>query len=402
MAKSKMFNKAMALIVAIAMIVSLLPAFANIANASTNDGKFKGDGTYEVNVYLWHESADKGSMAKGVLKEKAKIEVVEGIKTMFIETTTLDMMGLKGAADKISIRQNDGSYLDAKVCAMENKLPSKFSFKLPHTEEYIGVKLNVLNVTNEPYTQLMAPNARIKIDYNTLKKVKEPETKPEVKPEVKPEIKPEEKPTTKPTEPSKKPAKKPTKKPAKVNSYNNVLKVADGTYKVPVALYNATKDQPSMAKDSFLTNATVTVNGNKATMTIYTRQMIMGNITASLQTLKVFDDNGKYKNATVVKRDSNNNPTAFTFDLPHNHQFIKVAVNPKVAIMGNSDIDARIKVDYSKMTKVKSTTNVNPGAALKVVSKSKTPKTGDEAQIMVLVLAMMFSVGMGAYVYKRK
>lgn len=124
-------------------------------------------------------------------------------------------------------------------------------------------------------------------------------------------------------------------------------------YEVEVALYNADKDQLSMAAGSLKKTAKIFVKDGNAEMHIYTKPMTMGTITASLQEIKVFDLDGKsFKNGEVVAKSSDGNPIEFKFMLPHTEEFIKTEVNPHVAIMGNAFIPARIKVNYDTLKKV--------------------------------------------------
>ena len=135
----------------------------------------------------------------------------------------------------------------------------------------------------------------------------------------------------------------------------------DGTYSVEVDLWNASKDQPSMAADAIDKIATVIVKDGIATMYVTTKEMTLGTIKASLQELYIGSINGDYKSnpATIVNKDSNGNPNMWSFTLPNEDELIDVVVNPHVAIMGNSDIAARLKVDYSTLKFISESTD-NP------------------------------------------
>ena len=135
----------------------------------------------------------------------------------------------------------------------------------------------------------------------------------------------------------------------------------DGTYSVEVDLWNASKDQPSMAADAIDKTATVVVKDGIATMYITTKEMTLGTIKASLQELYIGSISSDYKSnpATIVNKDSNGNPNMWSFTLPDEDELIDVVVNPHVAIMGNSDIAARLKVDYSTLKFISESTD-NP------------------------------------------
>ena len=96
-------------------------------------------------------------------------------------------------------------------------------------------------------------------------------------------------------------------------------------------------------------------------MYITTKEMTLGTIKASLQELYIGSISGDYKSnpATIVNKDSNGNPNMWSFTLPNEDELIDVVVNPHVAIMGNSDIAARLKVDYSTLKFISESTD-NP------------------------------------------
>ena len=68
----------------------------------------------------------------------------------------------------------------------------------------------------------------------------------------------------------------------------------DGIYQVPVYLWNATADKASMASSALEANAIIKVENGKKNMTIYTKKMTMGTITAYLQELKLVNSDGTH------------------------------------------------------------------------------------------------------------
>lgn len=128
---------------------------------------------------------------------------------------------------------------------------------------------------------------------------------------------------------------------------------ADGTYEVNIALWHSEDDKESMAADAVGSKATIVVENGVKTMHITSGEMSMMGIKASLQELRIADAKGNYTDAKVESKDSEGNPTGFYFTMPHNNEYITVKVNPHLAIMGNKDIGARIKVDYSTLKLVK-------------------------------------------------
>ena len=276
----------------------------------------------------------------------------------------------------------DGDY--SAVDAALKKVPADLS---KYTEESAAkvteaVEAVVRGLKADEQDKIDAMAADIEAAVKALElKVVEPETKPEEKPEEKPEV-PEEKPEEKPAAPE-------------VLDKNNLK---DGVYEVGVKLWHADKNQPSMAASSLKGNAKIEVKNGVYTMYIYTQPMTMGTITASLQEMKVYANNGSYVNAQVRKTDAQGNPTCFSFRMPHKDKYIKVKVNPHVEMMGNQDLDARLFVDYSKLEKI---SDANNGQSVDLTSSTQygsIVKTGDETQAMMYAVLTLMSVALIAVV----
>lgn len=146
------------------------------------------------------------------------------------------------------------------------------------------------------------------------------------------------------------------------------VEMTDGTYEVSIALWHSEDDKESMAAESVGKKATIVVENGVKTMHVTSDEMSMMGIKASLQELKIADANGNYTDAKVESRDSEGNPTSFYFTLPHAEEYITVKVNPHIAIMGNKDIGARIKVDYSTLKLIKSAETVSETTAAQTVA----------------------------------
>lgn len=129
----------------------------------------------------------------------------------------------------------------------------------------------------------------------------------------------------------------------------DAIQLEDGTYRIPVALWNATSDKASMASSSLEETAKLVVKDGKMTVYIYTKPMSFGAITASLQEMKVEQSDGSWVNAVVESKSADGNPTCFSFALDELKPFVAVKVNPHVAMMGNQDLDARLKFDLTSI-----------------------------------------------------
>jgi len=154
-------KKIISLILAITMILSIFSISASAVSMS--------DGTYEVQIALWHSEDDKESMAADAIDSTATIVVENNKAVMHIKCTTMKMMGFTGYVKELNIEDGNGGYTPATVESKDsNGRPTGYYFDLPHTNEYISVTMNA-GVSVMP----MDVSARIKVDYSTLERVEE-------------------------------------------------------------------------------------------------------------------------------------------------------------------------------------------------------------------------------------
>lgn len=160
---------------------------------------------------------------------------------------------------------------------------------------------------------------------------------------------------------------------ASVFSFNAyAAQMTDGLYEVNIALWHSEDDKESMAADAIGTKATIEVKNGVKTMHITSGEMSMMGIKASLQELRIADENGNFTDAKVESKNEEGNPTGFYFTMPHTDEYITVKVNPHLAIMGNKDIGARIKVDYSTLKLIKAAQATVSEVSTTVVNKEIT------------------------------
>ena len=140
------------------------------AGSTTLDKDNLKDGIYEVPVWLWHATKDQASMAAQSLNSTARIVVKNGVKTMYIYTKSMTYGNIEASLQELKVADANGNYTSATV---EEKTasgnPTCFSFVLPHTQEYLNVKVN-------PHVAIMGHQdieARLRIDYSALKLVSE-------------------------------------------------------------------------------------------------------------------------------------------------------------------------------------------------------------------------------------
>ena len=70
--------------------------------------------------------------------------------------------------------------------------------------------------------------------------------------------------------------------------------------------------------------------------------------------------------------------------------------------MGNTDIGARLKVDYSSIAKVENAESDINANATTTTATPNSPKTGDEAPMALLATLMLLSGGIGVYAYRKR
>lgn len=128
--------------------------------------------------------------------------------------------------------------------------------------------------------------------------------------------------------------------------------LSNGKYRVYVDLWNATSDAASMGNLALNKKALLTVKNGVYTMEISTRPMTVGTITACLQTLQIKQTNGKYKYAKITARNNEGNqPSVFQFTLPSKNEYIDVLIDPKVEVMGDDPLEARLKISWDTLSK---------------------------------------------------
>lgn len=189
------------------------------------------------------------------------------------------------------------------------------------------------------------------------------------------------------------------------NDIIDIKNLKDGMYELPVALWHATQDKPSMAASSFNGTARIVVKNGEMTVYVYTKPMSFGSITASLQEMKVQQESGKWTVADIESKSNDGNPICFSFALEELNEFTTVKVNPHVAIMGNQDLDARLKFDLASIKMISEETDekpLTPPAESGNSSQSNnldnsanmiSPETGNESNVVFWFAAMVASAG---------
>lgn len=277
------------------------------------------DGTYTISLDILKETSDSQSSAGNYFKkENATLRVADGVGYLRLEYSN-SMIGnlqqvIKDEYHVLSVTEQEGiKYVDIKLSSLEEI-------------GYLYMEINTGTIYG-----IMKHIVRIVVDRDSLKQNGEavaPEATPT--PEETPEVTP----------------------PSDSGTTNTPVSLANGTYEVNIDLWHATNDQASMASSAVEGIARMVVKNKTITMYIYTHEMNLGTIKAHLQELKVLTKENTYKEATVEARDKNGNPICFSFSVPYQNEFLNVLVNPHVAMMGNRDIEARLKIAFDSIKKV--------------------------------------------------
>lgn len=131
------------------------------------------DGLYAVNVALWHETEDKPSMGNGALDPKAELFVKDGKGTLFLGTKTLKVSNIQASLSRVFYETDDGYSAAAALCydlkPANEPLPRPRIFALPLEEKRAMIRLKV-----DPKVAPMGDeplNARLKLDFQSMKKI---------------------------------------------------------------------------------------------------------------------------------------------------------------------------------------------------------------------------------------
>lgn len=128
----------------------------------------------------------------------------------------------------------------------------------------------------------------------------------------------------------------------------------DGIYTVNIALWHQFMDKPSMGNKGIISEAEIEVKDGKATMFIETQIIQVTGITASVVSFFNYDE-GKQDFTKAEARaynfeiDGQKRPKIFLFPIKPGSEYYKCMVDPKVEVMGDKPIEARLKVDWSSL-----------------------------------------------------
>ena len=402
-------KKLLKITLALMMTLGLQLTSLNAVNALNID--LTKTGTYQIPVKNLTSSAQIPAVQTAFANafgDSLEVTVDKDGKMQAVATLQNMVINLKGSDYYANVTAiSNGTTLSTKVekatkgmggQTVEVEVPEKISFELPQLDENNSTDLSITIDFMGGST-----NVKLTLDLENAKELQKVNPTPETPKNDNDDIK----------EDGNKKEEEETSRFSK-----------DGTYEVNVALWNATSDKESMAADALNNKAKIIVKDGKATMYISTKEMTFGTIKASLQEFYIGNSSSDYKNhsATIIEKDAQGNPTLWTFELPHENEYIDVMMNPHVAMMGNMDLGARIKVDYTTLTYVSNQTELeinkennqkennpveNTNSKDQTTNKNQTNenkavKTGDQTAINMMAMLLIVSSIMIGVILRKK
>lgn len=161
----------------------------------------------------------------------------------------------------------------------------------------------------------------------------------------------------------------------------------DGTYTVNIALWHQFMDKPSMGNKGIIPEAELEVKDGKATMFIETQIIQVTGITASV--VSFFNFNEEKQDFTKAEAhaynfeiDGQKRPKIFLFPIKPGSEYYRCMVDPKVEVMGDKPIEARLKVDWSSLKLVEKSLKqeiIDENAESDILAKLELQKQEQEA-----------------------
>ncbi|WP_277220765.1 NEAT domain-containing protein [Peptoniphilus vaginalis] len=136
------------------------------------------------------------------------------------------------------------------------------------------------------------------------------------------------------------------------------INLEDGCYEIPIKLWHAIEEKPSMGNKALIQRAEIEVKNKEANLYIGSDKMEYMSITASLVNIYFQKEDGIYHRAEAgcydleVPKEKDKRPRVFRTSLINMDEMTKVYVDPKVEPMGDEPIRARIKLDFDQIKKI--------------------------------------------------
>ena len=385
-------------------IIQQIPATENEESLMHAEGVEVTDGNYTILGEIRKEDLSEVSMGDSAL-ERLTIIVTGGEMKLF-----LDMGGMAPLYLSTMTYYDVDTATDKGLVVTKSEGGNNLQFSMP-----IGREVNNIKLTFAATGMPMAQSAALVLDWSSFNLTSGKPITPTPMQSPAATVTPTQTPssTVVPTS-TQTPA--PTQTQAAPATALDKTNLANGIYEVQVDMWHATNNQESMASSGLVKKARIEVTNGQYKMYLYTKPMELGGITASLQLLQVENGQGGYAQAVVATKDQQGNPASFSFNLPHKEEYLDIRVDPKVAIMGNTYIDARLKINWNTLATVKDGVdlkaapvdsnggNRNSGTGSpnnSGTSKVGNVKTGDNSMVKMLIALMGISVAIILHVKKK-
>ena len=287
-------------------------------------------------VSLLKKTSDEPSMAKSALKPEANWVIDGDEHRIVLEFMPLEFMGTRGYLGEVSMDGKKGKVLSSykeydsynhPKTGKDKKLRGKL---YPKTVEFV-VDPNKSTYNLTFYVPVMGEmgfgeqEARLKVQWPAGTGAAE--------------------------------KKESAEKKALPQNTSSPLDLEDGLYSLPVSLWHESEDKPSMGNGALDEKAELLVKGGRATLFLGTKALKVSNIQASLCRVFYEADEGLRAAKPLaydlkVDGESLPRPSIFALPLEKKADWMKVKVDPKVAPMGDEPLNARLKMDFSKLQKM--------------------------------------------------
>lgn len=342
-------------------ILILLIFFSfNVATRLNAESK---DGEYDIEVSLLNAYEDKESMGSAALHSSAKLIVEGDSARLRISFVPMDAFGFNGYMGEFSANGIPATVLSTYDIVDSYNDPntgtdSRMKGRLyPKTVEIpVDLSTNIINCS--VYVPVMAEMAsgeqkvRLKLYY--------PESFS--KKEIKKENSEQENLSDKKTENSDNDSDKAEKtRDAKGLEKDDSKEEKENQeteyYSVPVSLWHSAEEKESMGNNAMEQYANLLIKGDKMILYIGSKMMKVSDINASIISL-YYDDGNEYLKAhphsfeMKVEGYEELRPEVFGIPLKSKETFLNVMVDPKVDVMGDDPIKARLRIDFENQKKI--------------------------------------------------
>lgn len=305
------------------------------------------DGEYQVKISLWNAYEDVNSMGASALSSDATLYVKGGAGRLRVSFVPLNYMDFRGFLGELQVSGIQASVLstypdidayndpdsgtDAK---MKGRLyPKVLEFPIDLSKDVFPCQV---------YVPVMAElgfgnqSARLKVHYPSELFSSEQE----------------EAEKSRASEPKENDEKKDEDKKNDAGKDEEEISKEEKFYTLPVQLWHAVEDKPSMGNEAMQAEAVLHEKDGKMTVYIGSSKVKVSNLIASLSKLYV-DDGSAFVQASPlsfnmkVEGEEALRPEVFRFPLKQRIEFLEVMVDPKVPVMGDDPLKARLKFDFA-------------------------------------------------------